>query len=527
MLFATIPYQREFLSRWSIALAFLAGYVLLDWASYLDPFHALNITPWNPAPSLAILYLLLRGAGGFVTLASAMLVADLFVRSQPAGVLAMIVLNLQLSTGYALIAISIRKILGEDRLFDDRNQLTTFVMVVVGATMLNSLAYVSSHMLAGFLSAADWPTALLWHWLGDSVGIIVTMPLFWALRNAESRQAVLGAVGHWETAAYLVAGIFSLWFAFGIGAQSSFHYFYVLFLPVVWASARQGLPGAVVSVLVMQIGMIVSQRIAAADSVDLIEIQLRVLTLALVGFFIGVVVEEYKHAMQRVRGSMQLVAAGQMGVAIAHEINQPLSAVTTYAAACRLLVARGEYDRLDPVTQSLMDECGRLADIVKRIRDLFGSGALQLSEISIDDLIRTTARSFCLAGECKGCVVQVCEPLPGLRIQGDRVQLEILLRNLLRNAVDAIVDSKGPLGEVRISVAAMERDHLVIRIEDNGPGVPGELAERVFEPFFSTKSSGLGVGLAICREIALAHGGSLRNVQCGHGCIELELPVDC
>jgi signal transduction histidine kinase len=115
---------------------------------------------------------------------------------------------------------------------------------------------------------------------------------------------------------------------------------------------------------------------------------------------------------------------------------------------------------------------------------------------------------------------------PGLpEILVDRLQIELLMRNLISNAVDALSGQAHP-GRIRISARRQDAQHVRIVVADNGPGIPSASAQRVFEPFVSGKSSGMGLGLAVSRAIAEAHGGSLDSHSGSHGEFHLVLPVE-
>lgn len=511
---------------WRAAVVFLAAYVGLDWVSYIAPFHSLNISPWNLAPSLGVLYLLQGGFGGFATLALAALAADLFVRGSGTGFTSVIVLNLTLAGSYALIAEAMRRLLRADTMFATRRSLMLWISIVVTGSMLGSLLYIAAHSILDLLPQGEWYEALAWHWAGDAVGMLVSMPLFWQFRNPEARSNLGKSVVNLETVGYTVAALSGLAVAFGLGAESGWRYFYLLYLPVIWASARQGFGGAVLSVAVMQVGMVIGGELWMRQDFSLLEIQMRVLVLALTGFFIGVVVDEQRRSAERARESIRLAAAGEMAGAIAHELNQPLSAIAAYAASCRLLGSRGEYQRMPPVIESLAAEVTRASTVVRRIRELFSEGGTTLSRFALDSLLQSVVQSYRTSDAGKEMRVDVVDTVPEVVLHADVVQLEILLRNLLANAGDAMRELPVEARRIRIRVESRGGEDMLIRVEDAGPGIGTELAERMFEPFYSTKSSGLGLGLAICREIALAHGGALRAVPGPQGCLELRLPLD-
>ncbi len=520
------PSATQPLIRWLWSYVFIVAYVFLDWASYIDPFHRLNISPWNPAPALGVLFLMEKGAGGIVTLVGSMLFADVVVRSPTAGLASVIFLNLMLATGYKLIAEAMVRIFRDQGMFCTRDSLLTWIAVVITSTYVNSLLFVTAHGAIGLLPPDGWGPAVFQLWLGDGVGILVTLPLLWHLRNRKARLDFFSVTLTLETLGYVSLSVLALWLAFFLGAETSFHYFYVLFLPVVWAATRQGLAGAIVSIAFMQVGMIFGGQMQDTQEISLIEIQMRVLVLALVGFFIGVVVDEQHRSARQLRETMRLAMAGEMAGAIAHELNQPLTALSAYSSACRLLVDQNNTSKLPEVVTLMIVEANRAADVVRRLRDLFGSGATSLSRFMLADLLHAAMNAFQKHEPSDAIKVSLVGPIPERELYADRIQLEILLRNLLANAKDALIESGTKSGTIELRASQDPQGHLRIRVEDNGPGITGDLSAQIFDPFVSSKSSGLGLGLTICREIATAHGGSLTYITGDHGCFELVLPAE-
>lgn len=518
-------------SRWSRrhlggAVAFCLAYVALDWASYFDALHRLNITPWSPAPALGVLFLLRSGFGGGATMLIALVVGDLVVRdlSAPMGVI--LVLDVLLVAGYVSIVRMLRRHVGEDGMFADRPGFMKWSAIVVGGSLVISALFVSGLVVTGQLPPAGWPRAVLRFWVGDGVGIFVTLPLLWWLQDERRRLVFRASVGCWETLGYVVLVMASLGFMFGLSAEGRFRYSYILYLPLVWAASRQGLAGAVFCTALIQIGMLVARWFWGAGDVSVFELQMHALMLAIVGFLIGVAVDAQRRASADLRHTLRLAAAGEMAAALAHELNQPLTALSAYGSASeRILERDGGSEQLRDVIRRMQLEAGRAAEVVRRLRDFFRTGATRLERFPLAELIDAAQEPFQEKAEALGILFTV-GAMPTVQLHADRLQLEVVLRNLLSNAFEAV--AANPEGRRRVSIAAnlREGNQLSIRVEDSGPGVVPLVSGSLFEPFVSTKSSGLGLGLAISRSIADAHGGSLAMEVGDHGCFNLILPIE-
>jgi two-component system, LuxR family, sensor kinase FixL len=158
------------------------------------------------------------------------------------------------------------------------------------------------------------------------------------------------------------------------------------------------------------------------------------------------------------------------------------------------------------------------------VREFFRSGAIALEELSLAELINDSVDACAEQARNENVQLQV-HAIPPATLVGDRIQLDIVLRNLLSNALQALAQM--PPGEARrITVdAGMEGVSIWIRIADNGPGIADKIRPRLFEPFISLKSSGLGLGLAISRAIVEAHGGALTVEPSRHAVLKMTLPA--
>lgn len=255
-------------------------------------------------------------------------------------------------------------------------------------------------------------------------------------------------------------------------------------------------------------------------------------------FFAGVVrdLTDQKEATARIAEQRERLAQvgrlstmGEMTASIAHEINQPLTAIAMYAQACQRLLDQPELkrDKLSAALTKLNQQALRAGAVIERIqrfvrhedsqRELTDLGTL-LQELSALTAPDAKLHSIELVFERPETVQCHCDP----------VQIQQVVINLIRNAIDAMYDEGLGNGSlVRISLAK-EIDEAVIRVKDTGPGIQPEHMESVFEAFHSTKSQGMGMGLSICRSIAEAHRGSLEFTNNpGPGCtFELRLPLE-
>jgi two-component system sensor kinase FixL len=205
----------------------------------------------------------------------------------------------------------------------------------------------------------------------------------------------------------------------------------------------------------------------------------------------------------------RLSEIGQMASALAHELNQPLTAITNFTRAAQMFL-KNIHDAEAGTARAAMDNVAtqalRAGDIIRRIRGFVAKGdsekAVETVKAIIDETIALADGVHRLSGIT---VLHGVDP-PTLTVFADKIQIEQVLLNLIKNAAEALAGRPDP----EIDVRALARDDMVeIRVRDNGPGLSPEIAARLFEPFLSTKAEGMGVGLSISRTIVEAHGGRL------------------
>lgn len=506
-------------------LLFVLGYVVLDWASYLHPLHGLNITPWNPSPALGLVFRLRHGIGAALPWFLAILLGEVLVRGLPATLPYTVFLAAALTLGYGAMGSLMRHRLRHARLPRDRQGLLVWASIVVAGTLVTSGLFVSLLWSGELIPRGEGILAWVRAWIGDCVGIIATMPFFWLLMDRAGRGELTSLLTRLESVGQGLLALAMLWVAFGLGGTGEFQYFYLLFLPIVWAAARQGMAGAAVAAFVLQAGVIVAVNWQNIVAVTVFELQMLGAALAFVGLFIGAVVDEKERVSRELRHSLRLAAAGEMAAALAHELNQPLTALSAYGAASRQLLERGETGpALADTIGRMLSESRRAAEVVRRLRDFFRTGATRLENVLLPDLVDRAVAHYRDKVFRNGVELKL-EALPVCRLWVDAAQMEVVLRNLLANALDAVAERPGGERSIRIR-GVVEASMLVLVVEDSGSGLGEADIEHLFEPFHSTKSSGLGLGLAISRAIAQAHGGDLSAEPGPRGLFQLTLPVE-
>jgi two-component system sensor kinase FixL len=261
-------------------------------------------------------------------------------------------------------------------------------------------------------------------------------------------------------------------------------------------------------------------------AVTVFELQLLGAVLAFVGLFIGVVVDEKQRTMDDLRQSLRLAAAGEMAGALAHELNQPLTALSVYADACQRMLDLGETgDRLRDTIGRVVAESQRAGDVVRRLRDFFRTGATRLERVGLEELLTAAKAQFERQAQEQGVRLFV-EKAPSGTLLADRLQLQLVLRNVVANAFDAVAELAPEKRYVRLWAAPEGQRRIAIFVEDGGPGPSQEFAASLFEPFQSTKSSGLGLGLAISRAIVEVHGGTLGIEPSARCVFKIVLPTE-
>ncbi|MGI9520317.1 MAG: two-component system sensor histidine kinase NtrB [Hyphomicrobiaceae bacterium] len=222
----------------------------------------------------------------------------------------------------------------------------------------------------------------------------------------------------------------------------------------------------------------------------------------------------------------RLSAMGELASALAHELNQPLTAITNYSNAARRLIATQKPELAIDLVLKASDQALRAGEIIRRLRQFVESGETERSVLDLEPVVREAANLGLVGARAARVNFRFSAATDLPRVIIDRIQIQQVVQNLVRNAVDALEGWHGDR-EVAVDLARAASGDVVISVVDNGPGLAPEVRDKLFQPFITTKANGMGVGLSVCRNIVEAHGGQITagDGKEGGACFNVVLPV--
>jgi two-component system sensor histidine kinase TtrS len=207
----------------------------------------------------------------------------------------------------------------------------------------------------------------------------------------------------------------------------------------------------------------------------------------------------------------RLSMLGEMAAGLAHELNQPLTAMSALAEGARLRLERNKLPQTEfvSVCKRIAEDAQRAGDIIRRLRNFVQKRKTEYRQVCVNQLMRESV-TF-LESDMKHENITIrCKTQDGLwEVEADPIEIQQVVVNLVRNASDALAESDCPRREIVIETRNTDSSDVEIVVSDSGPGIMQELADQVFEPFYTSKSDGLGIGLGICKSIVETHGGRI------------------
>jgi two-component system sensor kinase FixL len=207
----------------------------------------------------------------------------------------------------------------------------------------------------------------------------------------------------------------------------------------------------------------------------------------------------------------RLSAMGEMAAGLAHELNQPLAAMSNFLGAASMLLANqdGGTSRVTELLKLAARQAMRAGEIITRVRTFVSKGDVEFAQQKVDELITDSIDLALTSVERKDLEIEINIDTAHDRIFADRVQIQQVIVNMITNAIEAIRDARSPRPKIIFTARGTKDGMVEISLQDSGPGIPADILNRNHEHFVSTKTYGMGIGLSICRRIVEAHHGQM------------------
>jgi two-component system sensor kinase FixL len=517
------------IARAALGVVLVVVFVAMEWLSSIHEFMSVPITPWNPGLGVVFAFMLLRGSLYGLVLFAGMIAAELIVVRTELEWPVIVAIAGIISLVYGAAAIVLRRALHLDAGLNHLRDLFALLLAGIVAAFLTSALVALLLLLDHSIERDNVLTAATPLLLGDIIGIAVMTPL--TLRVVMLMQGRASLSGYSrplaiEVALYAGLSCVALFVIVGGQSGSGLRYFYLLFVPVVLAAVRHGFDGACVALAVTQFALVGLMHYFGYDARAFTDMQTLMLVLTGTGLIVGAVVSERqsadalrRFAEERLREkeaeseqAARFSLVSGMASALAHEINQPMTAARALARSAQHLIENPAPDlpRAGGNIANAIAQIDHASEVMRRMREFLRRGRPHVSSFEIRTMIEDALMLARPDAAARGIEIVAAIPDGLPMAHGDRIQIEQVVLNLIRNAAEAISGAGQAGGVIRLSGALLSGPpRIEVAVRDNGPGVPAHLAERMFEPMTTSKSEGLGLGLAISQTIVESHGGQL------------------
>ena len=500
-----------------LGVTYVTLYLLLDWASYVEPLHHTSVTPWNPNTGVSLALLLWGGSRWAPLVALSIFVGETLTDEAPVPWDVLVLTSLYIAAVYAAAAGWLRRRALGPPIVTARGA-TWFAAVTAVATGVAAFGYTGILTAAGQMGAEEFWASVGRCWVGDFNGIIALVPVLLVTVNWRALPHEMRRRRH-ELSLQALGIVVGVALAFALAALRDVRLFYPLLVPVAWISLRNGVPGGMISVSLIQAALVAALKLTPGP-ISVFDLQFPLVSLGITALFLGALATQRDTALRQVREqeatlqrSIRFAAAGELATALTHELNQPMTALLSYVRAAELLAGTlaNADARLASTLHKAGEEAMRATAVLRRLREFYrGEGPrLEATDAvavcsraaqALQDRMRRSAVEFQLRRD---------ENLPS--VVTDRTQLEIVVYNLVTNSLDAFDAQPAHPGRPRKIelTATAAAEHVLVCVEDSGPGVSAALAGRLFEPFVTDKMSGMGLGLALSRSLLRHQGADL------------------
>jgi signal transduction histidine kinase len=511
-----------------LAMLFSLVYVCVDWLSFIHPMGQLNITPWNPPAAVQVLFLTWAGLMWAPWLFITIGFADWLIRDSIIFSSSVLIGNAILIGCYASISYLLIKLMKGVPRLQNRVEVFKLSLVSLIGAAITAILYVGLQTLIGKLVKDDFLEASYRFFVGDLLGLIVVLPLSLLFLNPFRREQFKQMFLSYSFWLLFFGLLICEYFVFSLPIELQMKYFFPLFFAVGLIGAAHSLPGATLSAAVVQIPLVISFTQVGVLPSDLIDMQIVMFTLSMTGLIIGTVVDERLNTQEKLKETLQLVAAGELAGSLAHELHQPMSAINAYAESALLLssienneVNQKNKDRLRLTLDQIIKESIRASEIVRGLRSFFIGGTSNIKEAEVERLVTDTVFQLENFAQKLNVQIKVEKLKEPVSVMVDITQVKTALGNVIKNAIE----SANSNGVVEVMFAFDKQQRIEISIFDSGKTLDTYESEIIFKPFYSDKKDGLGLGLSISKSLIENNDGLITYRSNPRKCFVVSLPT--
>lgn len=515
-----------------VSLAYLVVYFVINAVTDHRSLNGSPITLWSPDNALSVMLIMESWAYTPIVLL-AQIGVDMALGHAHHSMAAVVCAETTLAAGYLGMAMVLRHGFHLNIRAMRPRDLTAVMAVAPLGAAITGLIYCGALTGVGELKPSAFLPSYAGFWIGDAAAMGVFIPATGALLRvvaaAPWRRPRIG----YPIFLFAVTLIFvALIIIVSASTVHRRYLFNLTYLPILLIGLKFGYDAGALTLMFVQVFLLVAMDLFHIPDRQFGAYQVMMFILSVSGQALGATVTEWEAATAQLRRQQAELAKvseratnGALAAAMSHEISQPLASIATYVVSARRLLESGlGQDKALAALRKAEGEAARARGIVERLRDFVAKGELTREQVDLDELVETIVKLQGDAARERGVRLRRtgAENWP-LLASVDRVGVEQALANLVLNAIEA-APAHG--GLVSVDLQGRE-DRAVLAVEDNGPGVAPEIADRLFEAFETTKPRGMGLGLPLAKEIAIRHGGesTWRRTPTGGTRFELELPL--
>jgi signal transduction histidine kinase len=504
-------------------LAIAVIYIVLTRISNIFQTTELRATPWNPEAGAAVAAGALIGWPAIPVIFLTNMAVS-FYDASPLPTFWLIVASMfhaSIFAGSAAISSQWLQRLSAP----STNNVLQFIVIVAIITFMATLTKLFVVGVAFQVPPTYLARYLFTLTVGNLIGVLTVTPIFCSEKRLSDW---LEYFRRFQASQYLALAVLVLFsfVVFGWKQTDEFKFFYLVFMPVIAFAIRDGFRGAVFSILASDVLMIIIllwQNFEPSIATDL---QLLMVSLSVTGLILGATVTErqrvsdalheshlrFQESQTALLQATRLSLASEMAGALAHELNQPLTAVRNFIRTVRRRLTQPKLNRQELFSDidAAVAQVDSASNLIKSTRAFIKRGDINYAVADVNQCLDFTLKL--VEREIKSAKitthVKSSKDLP--KVYGNEQQIQQVLINLIRNAKEAIVQAKSKQREIAISINPNSRvGVLEISVSDTGPGVSNDIRDSLFSPLHSSKPDGLGLGLSLCNSIVQSHGGEI------------------